>query len=263
MLQFLMAVVVMGMAGGAYAVQFDDLAVKAEDLKASVAAKVAAVEPDFHPMPAPGNWVAIAGGKFKMVTDNGVSAFEREVAIESFEMSKTAVTVEQYASCVNEGACTEPATGDSCNWGKPGRELHPVNCVDWAQADQYAKFKGARLPSEAEWAFAATSGGKDQKYPWGNEAPACDKAVMAGCGNEGTMPVCSKPAGNTAYGLCDMAGNVWQWTQDKAGPGRVVRGSAFYSQVSPVTHADSRGKVAPGSRNVFLGFRLARAIRYY
>lgn len=102
-----------------------------------------------------------------------------------------------------------------CNSDKPGRQLHPVNCVDWEQANQYAKFKGARLPSDAEYEYAATSGGKNQKYPWGNEDETCDKAVMSGkgdygCGSEATMPVCSKPAGNTAKGLCDMVGNVWQ-----------------------------------------------------
>ena len=131
-------------------------------------------------------FVRIPGGTFTMgseAIDFNDTKPIREVAIKTFDMSKTAVTVEQYAECVIKGGCTEAATGDNCNWGAPGRALHPVNCVDWDQASAYAKFKGARLPSESEWEYAATSGGKSQKYPWGNDEPTCEKAVMYGNGN--------------------------------------------------------------------------------
>ena len=143
----------------------------------------------------PVEWITINGGKFTMGTDSGEQGFEdakpiREVAIKTFDMSKTAVTVEQYAECVFKGHCTEPKTGDYCNWGVAGRKLHPVNCVSWDQAYEYARFKGGRLPSESEWEYAATSGGKNQKYPWGNEEPTCDKAVMFGNGGYG----CGKTA---------------------------------------------------------------------
>ncbi len=230
----------------------------------------------------------IPGGKFTMGTDTGEKGFEdakpiHEVAIKTFDMSKTAVTVEQYAECVIKGACTEPGTGDYCNWGKPGRQLHPVNCVNWDQAQAYAKFKGARLPSEAEFEYAATSGGKNQKYPWGDDEPTCDKAVMYGndgfgCGKNSTMPVCSKPAGNTAQGLCDMVGNVWQWMQDKyqdsykgapvdgsafeaAGSARVMRGGSFGSNVARYLRADFRFYGGPGDRVGGIGFRLVRSSR--
>ena len=235
----------------------------------------------------PIEWVTINGGWFTMGTDSGEKGFEdaqpiHEVAIKTFDMSKTAVTVEQYAECVIRGACKEPNVGDYCNWGVAGRQLYPVNCVDWNQAQQYAKFKGARLPSEAEWEYAATSGGKNQKYPWGNDEPTCDKAVMygnggPGCGTYGTMPVCSKPAGNTAQGLCDMAGNVWQLVQDKYQPSykdAPVNGRAFEAEVFPLLRgmrggsfindfgrnlrADGRSRTGPGNRNDYVGFRLAR-----
>ncbi|MDD2805355.1 MAG: formylglycine-generating enzyme family protein [Elusimicrobiales bacterium] len=234
----------------------------------------------------PVEFITIPGGKFTMGTDSGEKGFEdakpiHEVAIKTFEMSKTVVTVEQYAECVIKGGCTEPATGDYCNWGKPGRQLHPVNCVDWDQAQAYAKFKGARLPSEAEFEYAATSGGRNQKYPWGNDEPTCDKAVMKsnsgyGCGTNSTMPVCSKPKGNTAQGLCDMSGNVWQWVQDKyqdsykgaptdgsafeaAGSGRVIRGGSFNYDDARVLRADLRLNDDPGDRNGGIGFRLVRS----
>lgn len=237
-------------------------------------------------------WVSIPGGKFTMGTDDGAALFSnakpiREVTIKTFEMSKTLVTVEQYAECVVKGGCTEPASGGYCNWGKTGRQRHPINCVDWELANQFAKFKGGRLPSESEWEYAATSGGKNQKYPWGNEAASCERAVMYGnggfgCDSDGTMPVCSKPAGNAKFAsggeLCDAVGNVWQWVQDKykdsyvnapidgsAAEGadslRVMRGGSFSSEDAVRLRADYRNYVDPGHRRVYIGFRLARSSR--
>jgi len=289
MKKFLVSVVVMWMTGGVYAAEFSDLAVKAADLKAMAAISkgyVAGNGPSAGVPTKPVEWVTINGGKFTMGTDSGEKGFENakpihEVAIKTFQMSKTDVTVAQYAECVIKGDCTKPNTGDYCNWGKPSRQLHPVNCVDWDQASQYARFKGARLPSEAEWEYAATSGGKNQKYPWGNGEPGCEVAVMEdggvhGCGTGYTMPVCSKPGGNTAQGLCDMTGNVWQWLQDKyqnsykgaptdgsafEGTGsqrhRVLRGGSFRDWVGPM-RADHRYKHDPSTRVAAFGFRLAR-----
>ncbi len=243
----------------------------------------------------PVEFVTIPGGRFKMGTSSGEKVFAdakpiHAVNIKTFDMSKTDVTVEQYAECLDKGGCTEPDTGPYCNWGVAGRELHPVNCVDWDQARKYAWFKGkqpgfegARLPTEAEWEYAATSGGRNLKYPWGDAEAACDKAVMYGdggygCGADGTMPVCSKPAGNTAQGLCDMAGNVWQWVQDtyhysyEGAPDdgsefkgkdsrRVMRGGSFGSDDARSLRADYRDRGDPALRRVFVGFRLARSSR--
>ncbi|HAH32530.1 MAG TPA: hypothetical protein DCL44_09490 [Elusimicrobia bacterium] len=245
---------------------------------------VAGNEPSAGALAKPVEWVTINGGKFMMGTDSSQMGLEdakpvHEVAIRTFDISKTAVTVEQYEECVLKGGCTEPGTGRDCNWGLTGRRLHPVNCVDWNQAVQYAKFKGARLPSESEWEYAAKSGGKNQKYPWGSEEAACDKAVMAnkdghGCGKKSTMPVCSKQAGNTEQDLCDMAGNVWQWVQDKyqdsykgasdgsafedSGSRRVMRGGSFSYYPTVGLRADFRSNDKPNKRSNDVGFRLAR-----
>jgi formylglycine-generating enzyme required for sulfatase activity len=237
-------------------------------------------------------WVSINGGKFTMGTNDGADLFSnakpvREVTIKTFEMSKTLVTVEQYAECVVKGGCTEPAAGDYCNWGKAGRQRHPINCLDWEQANQFARFKEARLPTEAEWEYAATSGGKNQKYPWGGEAASCERAVMYGnggygCGSDGTMPVCSKPAGNAKFSsggeLCDAVGNVWQWVQDmykdsyaeapidgSAVEGsdsfRLLRGGSFNNDLADFLRADYRNHDFPGARRGIIGFRLARSSR--
>lgn len=234
--------------------------------------------------PARPEWVRLAGGKFMMGAAGAGKIFSnagpvREVSVRDFEMSRTPVTVAQYAGCVAAGACTEPGTDDFCNWGIKGREDHPVNCVDWRQAAAYAAYAGARLPTEAEWEYAARSGGLERDYPWGNEAPDCSRAVMSsgahGCGSGGTLPVCSKPAGNTAQGLCDMAGNVWQWVRDGyadsyagapadgsalEGEGfvKVLRGGAFNLGTPEPFRVYYRNGSGSGDRYGYIGFRLAR-----
>ena len=291
MKKFLVSIVLMLMTSGAYSAEFGDLFVKFTDLKGMIVVEgivvpavskgyVAGNDSSAGAPTKPVEWVTITGGKFTMGTDSGEKGFEdakpiHEVAIKTFDMSKTAVTVEQYAECVIKGGCTKPASGDSSNWGKPGRQLHPVNRVDWNQAQAYAKFKGARLPSEAEFEYAAASGGKNQKYPWGNAEATSELAVMNA---DGTMPVCSKPKGNTAQGLCDMSGNVWQWVQDKyqdsykgvptdgsafegTGSNRVLRGGSFYGNVAGYLRADYSGYGAPGIRDDDIGFRLVRSSR--
>jgi len=296
MKKVLIAVVILGMSGGAYAADFEKLAVKAGGLKALASAEGVAVpdvpKGDMRSAEAgtPVKFITINGGSFMMGRESMGSLFGdakpiHAVAIKTFEMSKTEVTVGQYAQCVEQGACTEPTTGKYCNWGKPNRQLYPANCVTWDQANQYAKFIGARLPSEAEWEYAVKSGGKNQKYSWGNDKPTCDKAVMHGrgddgCGTGGTLPVCSKPAGNTAQGLCDMIGNVGEWVQDKyqfsydeapadgsayeaSGSMRVMRGGSFVSgELSYLNlgdlRADSRSNSPADLRYPYYGFRLAR-----
>ena len=157
-----------------------------------------------------------------------------DVTVPDFEMAQSEVTVAQYRACVNAGTCSEPILLESSNcdpadvesyagnWGVAGRDDHPVNCVNWHRAVAFCEWAGGRLPSESEWEYAARSQGQaTYEYPWGaTPGPSCDNAIMAdgsssaGCGADGTWPVCSRPNGDTDQLLCDMAGNLAEWVQD-------------------------------------------------
>ena len=238
-------------------------------------------------------WVTIPRGSFMMGAGDQVDIKPRhKVAVKTFQMAQSLVTFWQYKKCVEAGACTEAHVSDgTCHvWSGLSWEEgtlpepfqgddQPVVCVDWRQAQAFAQWAGGRLPTEAEWEYAARSAGKEQKYPWGDETPNCELAVFQGqrCGNDSTGPVCSKPMGNTDQGLCDMAGNVWEWLQDwyhysyngaptdgsaweDAGSARVTRGGSWY-EGSGRLRADGRRSFSPGDDFAIIGLRLARSSR--
>ena len=225
-----------------------------------------------------------------MGSDDG---FENEipvhiVEIASFQITQTEITVSQYRKCENSGSCVmESSTNILCNANPPGYENHPLNCVDYNEAVDFCGWSGGRLPSEAQWEYAARSGGQKIAYPWGNEMPSCEYAVMDdegnGCGSGRTMEVCSKTKGNTEQNLCDMTGNVWERTLSLWGKDwersdfeypydlqdgrenleadddirRVVRGGAFSSLLVPRCACRS----GPYSKNLEndIGFRVCVA----
>ncbi|HAH06740.1 MAG TPA: hypothetical protein DCM05_09490 [Elusimicrobia bacterium] len=188
-------------------------------------------------------WVTLSGGEFVMGSgeggvknrnvvarlfsgSEGAAGALREtdqkpahkVQLASFQLAKKEVTNRQYNACVEEGTC-QPAICPRGSEDPSTDPDDPVVCVTWEQARRFSEWVGGRLPSEAEWEYAARSGGKPVLYPWGSESPDCRRAVMSkgrvgGCGRESTAPGCSKPLGNTDQGLCDMAGNAWEWVQD-------------------------------------------------
>jgi formylglycine-generating enzyme required for sulfatase activity len=139
-----------------------------------------------------------------------------EVTVPTFMLDRYEVTAAEYKACVDASVCSPAGTTPStCNFGVPGRENHPINCVDWNQAAAYCAWAGKRLPTEAEWEKAAR-GTDGRKYPWGNVDLDCDHAVHSanGCVNATTAPIGSKPAGVSPYGALDMVGNVYEWVED-------------------------------------------------
>lgn len=186
--------------------------------------------------------------------------------ITSFEMARTETTVAQYQACVSAGVCTPPdSDGSYDNWGKPGRDEHPVNSVDWFQAKAFCEWAGGRLPTEQEWEWAARGRGEGRAFPWGSAAPRCSRAVIFGggdgCGEDRTWPVGSKPQGASRDGLQDMAGNVWEWTDswyDDEKETRVPRGGSWHNGGALYFRADHRVGNDPSNRNYGFGFRCAR-----
>ncbi len=227
-------------------------------------------------------WVTICGGTFEMgaATEDEDERPVHRVEVQTYEMLETEVTVAQYRQCVQAEACTQPPSKENGgNWGIADRENYPINNVTWYQAEDFCTWAGGRLPSEAEWEYAASNGDAEDEFPWGNARPTCSYAIMDdggdGCGIDHTWPACSRPEGNTTHGLCDMAGNVWEWVQDwyhsnytgapldgtawvdPSGTVKVRRGGAYYNLVGGM-RASNRSTDMPTIGEDYLGFRCAR-----
>lgn len=190
------------------------------------------------------------------------------------ELQRTEVTVAAYQACVRAGVCTPGALprGEGCSRGVAGREQHPVDCLTRAEAEAYCRFVGGRLPTVAEWRAEATAGGT-RGYPWGPETTTCDFAVMfvplgtgadewrttGGCGAGHAAEVCDRPRGLSASGLCDLAGNVWEWTRDDADGLAVVVGGSWKGSAPGVvpTAYDAESRAAE-ARSADVGLRCVR-----
>jgi formylglycine-generating enzyme required for sulfatase activity len=231
--------------------------------------------------------VRVEGGEFDMGTDPriDVDAEKSEqprhsVMIKPFFLGQYEVSFAQYAAFAT---ATNRELPNDHDWGRARR---PVINVSWEDAVAYAKWlsqqtgKAYRLPTEAEWEYAARAG-STTKYSWGNEIDQ-DGEVWAncdGCGsqwdNKQSAPVGSYEA--NAFGLYDMAGNVWEWTQDcwhddyRYAPSdgtawlerdkgdcqrRVIRGGGWFDEPRYLRSAD-RTWSRPVTRYGNLGFRLA------
>jgi eukaryotic-like serine/threonine-protein kinase len=212
------------------------------------------------PAPAvacPAGMIAIPGGEYFMGSDEDLELEKpaHHVKLTPFCIGATEVTVAEYKACSDRGACKRGGTVNEwdgitehekkvfdplCNARDPKvRANHPINCVDWDQASQYCDaLVGGRLPTEAEWEFAAR-GPDGRKYPWGDDLPSAQ--YLNACGLEcvawgkannvpeiamyqaddgfvSTAPVGSFPLGRSRYGVADVAGNVWEWVADWYGP---------------------------------------------
>jgi serine/threonine-protein kinase len=165
--------------------------------------------------------VYVPGGTFQMgSTDSDLNAQADEkpqhaVTLDAFWLDQTEVTNAQYNRCVEAGRCQASAYANDTTWN--GAD-YPVVGVSWNDATAYCQWAGGRLPTEAEWEYAAC-GPENHLYPWGNEFdPAKLNATGKEDGFENTAPVGRYPAGASWVGALDLAGNVWEWVNDWYGP---------------------------------------------
>jgi formylglycine-generating enzyme required for sulfatase activity len=204
-------------------------------------------------------------------------AHERTVG--PFAIDRTEVTNAEYAEFVR-GQGHAPPPGWNGTSPKTGEERYPVSNVTYEDATAFAAWRSKRdgvtyrLPTEAEWEFAARGGDSARMYPWGAEWVQGYANLNGG----GAAPVGSFPLGRTPQGLDDMIGNVWEWTASEAsmykGNDRtalgdqdrgkmVTRGGSFESYADgnePIT-VTARRWVPRGFRHPVLGFRLVREER--
>jgi formylglycine-generating enzyme required for sulfatase activity len=245
------------------------------------------------------SWAASHGGSLESVADE---APQHEVSLRPFALSRYDVTRGEYATFVRE---TGYPAGDGCgpdsfkwdkqpdlNWQNPGfpqTDRDPVVCVSWRDAQAYIswlndKVRGPsstaanglyRLPSESEWEYAARAG-TTTRFWWGDDDGAAgDHAWYQGNSGGHTQPVGSKPP--NPFGLYDVAGNVWQWTEDcyaesyataptdgsaaEAGQAclRVDRGGSWLYPAWLLRSA-TRERNPADFRDVIMGFRVARTL---
>ncbi|MBM4368728.1 MAG: SUMF1/EgtB/PvdO family nonheme iron enzyme [Deltaproteobacteria bacterium] len=217
------------------------------------------------------DWVAIPAGSFSMGCDR-VECRDNEgpehlVSLSAFRVARTETTQGQWDACVGAGACARPYTG----YDPQSRVDWPVVGVTRLEAQAYCEWSGGRLPTEAEWEYAAR-GTDGRVFPWGPEAPDCARARLQGCGAP-IGPVAMYPAGNSPFDLADMVGNAWEIVSDWFAPDYygespaenptgsslemlvTVRGPSTWSQAS--ARATLRMAIPVAGRSALLGFRCA------
>jgi formylglycine-generating enzyme required for sulfatase activity len=210
------------------------------------------------------------------------------VILEGFWIDRIEVTNKQYERCVEAGVCTPPVEKESFTraiyYGESAYDDYPVIWVGWEQAAAYCSWVGARLPTEAEWEYAAR-GPESRIFPWGNTFDGtrlnyCDASCELGIADEAfddgypdTAPVGSYPSGASWCGALDMAGNVREWVTDwygayqgrqqenPAGPqsGQLVvsRGGSWFDLPTNVRSV-KRGQNTPDFSAYKLGIRCVK-----
>jgi formylglycine-generating enzyme required for sulfatase activity len=232
--------------------------------------KTSETTPDAAPTPAtpacPLGMLPLPGGKFWVGSEPKEARSPDEsprylTELAPFCLDETEVTVKAYGDCVSAGRCEKPERERIlCNFGREERKAHPINCLSWKLADGYCKLRGARLPTEAEFEYAARGGDEYRKYPWGDATPDGNSCWK----HNGSCDVKTFAAG--AFGLFDVNGNVWEWTDDWYGPypfppatgfAKVYRGGSFSRRFEKWMNPRLRNRASPKDDSAQIGFRCA------
>jgi iron(II)-dependent oxidoreductase len=257
---------------------------------------------------AEGGMVRIEAGRFPLGEPDAEFAYDNErpqhmVHVPAFEIDRTPVTNGAYLAFIEDGGYrrAELWTGEGWAWRQANtieRPLYwtgdgrvrsfdreepldpdlPVMHVSWYEADAYARWRGARLPTEAEWEKAASwdeATGEKRRFPWGDESPDESPANLDQLGF-GPAPAGAYPDGASPDGVLGMTGDCWEWTASDfggypgfrawpyreysevffGGPYKVLRGGSWATRPS-VARATFRNWDYPQRRQLFAGFRCA------
>jgi formylglycine-generating enzyme required for sulfatase activity len=239
--------------------------------------------------------VYVPGGIFSMGSEEGERDEEpvHLVNMPPYYIDETEVTNGQYQLCVEADGCTAPSrsnpTTHPAYYGDPAYNDYPVLFVNWFQARAFCEWRGARLPTEAEWEMAASYDPVQEtqlRYPWGDafdgtrlnycdqRCPAANRDTEYNDGNRDTAPVGSYPDGRSPLGVYDMMGNVMEWVADWYAPRfyasstdtnpmgptegefKSLRGGSWLSPREEV-RVTARGSFDPRVIQANLGFRCA------
>jgi len=220
--------------------------------------------------------VLIPGGEFVRGYDGG--GFDEKpqsrITLNAYWIDRHEVTYGAYIAFVAATGHRKPISRYVKNFEKLSAPTQPAVYVSWEEADEYCHYRGAHLPTEAQWEKAAR-GPNGLLWPWGNQ----DKPGAANTGNsdpfEFPSPVASFPQDKSPYGVYDLAGNAMEWVSDwyqedaykdstpnPQGPGnglyKVIRG-ASWGTVGKETRLTVRLKMIPDFRDTTIGFRCARS----
>ncbi|MCC6214127.1 MAG: SUMF1/EgtB/PvdO family nonheme iron enzyme [Polyangiaceae bacterium] len=267
------------------------------------------------PTTCPEDMALIPAGQFFMGSDADDAPKNQRpshnVKLPAFCLDLNEVTASRYKACSDAGQCRRAPTSVDfpglapkdrpkfdalCTGQAPERSDHPVNCVDWDSAQTYCAAQDRRLPTEAEWEYAAR-GPDGRVYPWGDEKPTARH--LNACGPEcvrwgrengvtlqplyedddgfpATAPVGRFPLGSSRFGPRDMVGNVFEWVADweaeytseprvdprgpETGARRVIRGGAFNGWFEAWLHPSFRYAQVPTARSHGIGFRCAKPL---
>ncbi|MBI3161418.1 MAG: SUMF1/EgtB/PvdO family nonheme iron enzyme [Chloroflexi bacterium] len=224
----------------------------------------------------------IPAGEFTMGSDDTGDVGSRPahtVYVDAFYIDKFEVTNEMYDACVYAVECRKPARlGTATRETYFGNDVYknfPVIYIDWKMANAYCEWRGARLPTEAEWEKAAR-GTDGRLYPWGNDKADCGFGNIAGCVGD-TTDVSQHEKGQSVYGIYGMAGNVWEWTNSlfdyypydptdgREDPDslddRIARGGSWHSGSNAGNvRVDTRLKLPQASTLAYVGVRCAVSV---
>ncbi len=236
-------------------------------------------------------FVFVQAGTFQMgdVFGNGDSDEKpvHTVTVSDFYLSKTEITVAQYRAFCKATRRKMPPTPE---WG--WQDNHPIVNVSWYDAKAFCDWAGCRLPTEAEWEFAARNRGEPIQYAWGNHFPSnkvggnvADESLRKynpkttifenyDDGYPYTAPVATYPP--NAFGLYDMTGNVWEWCEDwygryestssidpkgpESGQYKVLRGGSWINDPQS-SRTTNRFKNRPRNWYNCYGFRVAKSVK--